>query len=80
MESLDQKNYNQKINYLTSNFIAIFIAKIVIIFSNKSTICHIFYENYIKIINQSLVPYKDFFYEYPPFFSVPAARRNVLPG
>ena len=75
MESLDQKNYNQKINYLTSNFIAIFIAKIVIIFSNKSTICHIFYENYIKIINQSLVPYKDFFYEYPPFF----ALLNIFP-
>ena len=75
MESLDQKNYNQKINYLTSNFIAIFIAKIVIIFSNKSTICHIFYENYIKIINQSLVPYKDFFYEYPPLF----ALLNIFP-
>ena len=76
MESLDQKNYNQKINYLTIDCIAIFIVKIIIIFwLTVPVISFISYETYKKIINNSLTPFKDFFFEYPPFF----ALFNIFP-
>jgi len=72
MESLDQKNYNNKDYNLTSWLVAIFIIKIIIILIAYPSINHnhYIYETYIKIAEQSLVPYKDFYFEYPPLFSL----------
>ena len=70
MASIDQKNYNKKFYQLFNWLFAIIIFKILIIFSEFPLINHRFYENYIKIVEQSLVPYKDFHYEYPPIFAL----------
>jgi hypothetical protein len=71
MESLDQKNYNKEYYNLTSWLVAIFVVKIIIILvAYLSTILNNYiYETYIKIAEQSLVPYKDFYFEYPPLFA-----------
>ena len=70
MASIDQKNYNKKFYQLFNWLFAIIIFKILIIFSAFPSINHHFYENYIKIAEQSLVPYKDFHFEYPPIFAL----------
>ena len=70
MASINQKNYNKKFYQLFNWLIAIVIFKILIIFSAFPSINHHFYENYIKIVEQSLVPYKDFHFEYPPIFAL----------
>jgi hypothetical protein len=70
MASIDQKNYNKKFYQLFNWLFAIIIFKILIIFSAFPLNNHHFYENYIKIVEQSLVPYKDFHYEYPPIFAL----------
>ena len=75
MASIDQKNYNKKFYQLFNWLVVIVIFKILIILSAFPSINHHFYENYIKIVEQSLVPYKDFHFEYPPFF----AFLNTIP-
>ncbi len=71
MESIDQKNYNKKCQYLTSWFITIFILKIITIFFIVTpSINDFFYNFYIKITEKSLIPYKDFYFEYPPLFAL----------
>ena len=67
MASINQKNYDKK-NYPLFNWLVAIIIKILIIASAFPSINHHFYENYIKIVEKSLVPYKDFHFEYPPHF------------
>ena len=69
MASIDQKNFNKESFNLKCWIAILFIAKITIIFCAYSCINHHFYENYIKIVEQSLIPYRDFNYEYPPLFA-----------
>jgi len=69
MASIDQKNFNKESFNLKCWIAIVFIAKITIIFCAYSCINHHFYENYIKIVEQSLIPYRDFNYEYPPLFA-----------
>jgi len=69
MASIDQKNFNKESFNLKCWIAIVFIAKIIIIFCAYSCINHHFYENYIKIVEQSLIPYRDFNYEYPPLFA-----------
>ena len=64
MASIDQKNYNKKFYQLFNLLVGIVIFKILIIFSALSSINYLFYNNYIKIVEESLIPYKDFYFEY----------------
>jgi hypothetical protein len=71
MASIDQKNYNKKLEHLTSCFVAIFAIKILIIFFiSYPLINHHTYNIYQQIVGQSLIPYKDFYFEYPPLFAL----------
>jgi hypothetical protein len=70
MASIDQKNYNKKFYHLFNWLIAIIIVKILITLSAFPAINHHSYDNYIIIVEQSLTPYKDFHFEYPPLFAL----------
>lgn len=71
MALIDQKDCNKKLAHLTNSFVAVFVMKIIIIFfiSYPIIIQHA-YSIYIKIVEQSLVPYRDFYFEYPPLFAL----------
>jgi hypothetical protein len=71
MVLIDQKNCNKKLEHLTSWFVAIFAIKILIIFFiSYPLINHHTYNIYQQIVGQSLIPYKDFYFEYPPLFAL----------
>ena len=81
MESLNQKNYNNENYNLTSWIVAIFIIKIIIILIAylSNYLNHYIYETYIKITEKSLLPYKDFYYEYPPLYAfIMAIPFNII--
>jgi hypothetical protein len=71
MALIDQKDCNKKLAHLTNSFVAVFVMKIIIIFfiSYPIIIQHA-YSIYVKIVEQSLVPYRDFYFEYPPLFAL----------
>jgi len=71
MALIDQKDCDKKLAHLITWFVAVFVMKIIIIFfiSYPIIIQHT-YGIYVKIVEQSLVPYKDFYFEYPPLFAL----------
>lgn len=70
MEFLNRKNFRE-INNITFYFSVISFVKIIsIIYLSYPIINSIFYRFYLKIIDQSLFPYQDFYFEYPPLLAL----------
>jgi len=65
-----QKNFNKDCHILKCLITFVTILKIMIIFSAYPCIIDNFYDVYVKLVEQSLIPYRDFFYEYPPLFAL----------
>jgi len=69
MELSFQKNSNNNLFKYKNWLLATFILKILIIFISYPCINDYNYNIYLKIVEESLIPYKDFYFEYPPLFA-----------